>query len=848
MALVICQFSTNSGLDAKDKELRTVKMNTFLQDCGYAVRLILKKPAFTAIILLTLAVGIGANTAIFSAAEAISFRSLPYARADRLVFLSSSFPNNTQGNDQFSYAAFTDWQAQSQSFESMAAYQDFVAVTLTGRDEPVRLTTNFITADYFSLFDANATIGRTFTPEEMRIPASSQVAVISYDCWQNIFGSNADILGRQIELNQTPFTIIGVMQKEFRDLTDLRRPAIDIWIPLGLTPGLTGNQLESRAARTCWGVARLKSDVDIEAAKAETLAIAQQIAEANPATDKGFGLYVESLRDHFFRDLYQPLNLLLVGSGFILLIGCANVANLLLARVADRRREMAVRSALGATRMRLLRQLLVECLLLSIIAGVLGLLLAAWATSLLNSWSALRLPDFVTIEINSGILIASLALSLITGLIFGLVPAWESSRTDLREILNQSSRQSVAFERNLSRRLLVVAEVGLSFMLLVGAGLMLKSFQTLLNTGVGFRTENLLTMRMDLSGSKYAQSDQRIRFARNLVEEATLLPGVESATLWGPAPIGRATWVMFAAPEGKSINGQEDLTMTWRHATNPGGLGNIGLSILRGRDFTWQDTADSPPVVIISESIANLFWPDQEALGKRIVRQSPTGLITMTVIGIAADAKHRTRYLPSQGADWAFQPQFDIYQPYTQRPNPILVVALRTKADSNSMLAAFRQTVLSLDKDMTVYDVAMVEETLADQSGTLQAIAMLMTVYSMIALFLAALGIYGVLANSVAQRTQEIGIRMALGAQARSIFRLVVGHGMLLTATGTCIGLIASLLLTRFLASLLFGVSATDPFTFVGVALLLNLIAFFACFLPARRAMKTDPITALKHE
>jgi putative ABC transport system permease protein len=823
-------------------------MQDFLKDFGYAVRLLRKKPGFTLIVLLTLAVGIGANTAIFSAAEAITLRSLPYAEADRLVFLSSSFPNNTQGNDQFSYVAFTEWQTQSQSFESMAAYQDFVAVNLTGRDEPIRLTTNFITADYFSIFNATAAMGRTFSAEESRVPASSQVAVISYDCWQNVFGSDANIIGRQIELNRTPFTVVGVMQREFRDLDDLSRPAIDVWIPLGLTPTLTGNQLQNRSARTYWGVARLKYGVDIGSAKAETQAIAQRIAEANPATDKGFGLYVESLRDHFFRNLYNPLNLLLIGSGFILLIGCANVANLMLARVADRRKEMAVRAALGATRMRLLRQLLIECLLLSIMAGALGLLLAAWATSLINSWSALQLPDFVRIEINGGVLIASLALSLLTGLIFGLVPALESSRIDIREALNQSSRQAAAFQRNFSRRLLVVAEVSLSFVLLIGAGLMLKSFQTLLNTGVGFRTENLLTLQMDLNGAKYDQSDERVQFAKSLVEKAALLPGIESATLWGPAPIGRATWTMFAAPEGRPINGQEDLTMTWRHATNPGGLGNIGLSILRGRDFTWQDTSDSPPVAIISESVASQFWPGEEALGKRIVRQSPTGLIAITVIGIASDAKHRTRYLPDQGANWAFQPQLDIYQPYTQRANPILVVALRTKADSSSVLSAFRQTVLSLDKDMAVYDIKMVDETLANQSSTLRAIAMLMTVYSVIALFLAALGIYGVLANSVAQRTQEIGIRMALGAQGHNIFRLVIRQGMLLTITGSCIGLFASLLLTRFLASLLFGISATDFFTFISVALLLNLIAFFACFFPARRAMKTDPINALKYE
>ncbi|MGH9853662.1 MAG: ADOP family duplicated permease, partial [Blastocatellia bacterium] len=664
----------------------------------------------------------------------------------------------------------------------------------------------------------------------------------------DVFSRDEAIIGKRIEINQTPFTVIGVMSAEFRDLEALDRPAIDMWIPLGLSQQLAGNRFDTRTGRVLWGVARLKPGVTLAAAKAETALIGERIAQANPATDKGFGLFVESLRGHFYRDLYSPVALLLGGAGLVLLIGCVNVANLLLARVAGRRREMAVRAAMGATRVRLMRQLLVESALLSGAAGLFGLLLAAWASRLLNAWDALRLPGFVEIRLNGWALGASLLLSLLTGLLFGLAPAWESARADLRGALNQTSRQSANFERSLKRRLLIVAEVSLSFILLISAGLMLRSVYTLLNTGLGFRTENLLTLRMDLNGERYAREEARAQFAQGVIEKARALPGVESATLWGPAPLGRATWVMFAAPEGKPINGQEDWTMAWRHATNPGGLNNLGLPLLRGRDFTSQDTATTTTVTIISESLAQRFWPNEDAIGKRFARQSQTGQTLLTVIGVAADAKHRTRYLPQAGASWAFQPQLDIYQPYTQRANPILVVALRIGSASANALPAFRQAVLSLDPNMTFYDVTTLDQRLTEQSGTLRAIATLMTLYAAVALFLAALGIYGVLSHAVTQRTQEIGIRMALGARRREILRLIVGQGFWLVVTGCVIGLTASLLLTRLLANLVFGVSVTDPQTLGGVALLLSGVALLACYLPARRATKVDPVIALRQE
>ncbi len=823
-------------------------MQTLWQDVRYAVRLLRKKPSFTIIAVLTLACGIGANTAIFSAADALFWQAMPYPDANRLVYLSSSFPNNTQGGDDLSYAAFADWQAQSQSFDKMAVYQDWVAVNLTGREEAVRLTANFITADYLALFNATTALGRTFTPEEMQVPASSPYIVISYDCWQTIFGGDANIIGRQLEINQTPITIIGVMQKGFRDLDDLSRSPIDGWMPLGLTQPLLAQSFDTRAARAFGGVARLKPGVDIAAAKAEADTIALRLAEAYPASEKGFGLYVESLRDRFFGRLYHPMALLFIASGFVLLIGCANIANLLLARAVGRRKEMAVRAALGATRRRLLSQLVVECLVLSLMAGGLGLLFAQWATYGLNSWEALRLPAFVEIRINGWALAVSFGLSLLTGLICGLVPAWESARPDIREVLNQAGKQSAALERHASRRLLVIGEVALSVILLVGTGLIVKSVYKLTEIGLGFDTENLLTVRMDLNAARYAPTEARVQFARSLVEQAEAIPGVESATIWGPAPLGRATWVMFAAPEGKPINGQADWKTMWRHSTNPGGLQNLGLPILRGRDFSWQDKADTPLVAIVSTSVAEQFWPDQDPIGKRLMRQTANGILAITVIGVTTDARHRTRYLPSQGANWAFQPQLDVYLPYAQLPNSQLVVALRLHNENTNVMAAFRDLVRSLDRDMTVYEAMTVNERLRQQSETPQAIATLMTIYGSVALFLASLGVYGILAHAVAQRTQEIGIRLALGAQPRDIFKLVIGQGLRLTTAGLALGLLSAFWLTRFFSHLLFGISATDPMTFVGVALVLNAIAFLACYAPARRATKVDPMVALRYE
>ncbi len=811
------------------------------------MRMLAKRPGFTVAVVLTLALGIGANTAIFSAAQAIFLRDLPYKGAERLIWLTGAFPGSSPGDDNFSLPDFADLQAQNQVFDKVAAYHDFDAVVLAGAGEPVRLTANFITASYFDLFDAKSAMGRTFSPEENRAPDAQPVVVLSHGCWQRVFGSDPEIVGRKLQFNQVPVTVIGVMKPEFRDLEETSRPEIDVWLPMGmylqLLPGR--DVFADRNGRLFWGVARLKDGVSLAQARTDLRAIAVRLEEMYPATNKGFGLNIWPLKDHFVGDFYSPVLLLLAGSGFVLLIGCANVANLLLARVVGRRKEMAVRSALGATRFRLIRQLLVECSLLSLIAGGLGLLMAMWAVSLMSSWGALRLPAFVNIQIDGQVLAMSILLSLATGLIFGLVPAIESAKVDIRDVLNQSSKQSGGLGHGKTRRLLIVAEVSLSLMLLIGAGLMLKSFQKLASTGLNFPTDHLLTLRMNLSSNRYNQPESRVQFARSLIEKVESTPGVQSAIVWGPSDVGRSTWVLYAAPEGRPVTGPADFQMVHRHSTNPGGLAGLGIPLLRGRDFDWQDTAQTPMVAIISESLAKNLWPDEDAMGKRFQPQGLNGLIT--VIGIAADARLRPRFTSNQGAQ-AFDPQLDVYLPYSQRPNRALVVAMRTTMDSASAATAMMQAAKSLDPDLPVYDIRTLDERLSEEEGSSRAVATLMAVYAALALFLAALGIYSVLAHSVTERTREIGIRMALGASSRDILKLVIGQGMRLVLIGVASGLAGAMALTRVMSSLLFGVSATDSTTFAGIAALLISVALLACYIPARRATKVDPGVALRYE
>jgi putative ABC transport system permease protein len=828
-------------------------VETLFQDVRYAFRMLRKNSGFTLVVVLTLALGIGANTAIFSVARGIFFGSATYPDANRLMFVSRGYPGFPQGGGNFTYPAYRDMLQQNTSFDTLAAFQSFGALALTDYPQPVRVNINYITPSYFDLLGVRTTLGRTFHREEDRFGDADPLVVLSYGFWQRQFAGDPGVVGRSIHLNQQAFTVIGVTSDSFVDAPGEMDSgeSVDAWIPLGLASKFTGySSTTDRMASILWGVGHLKPGVSVEQAHAEFLEIAKRLEQQYPATDRGFNLVVRPLQEQLIGQFYSPVWLLIGASAFILLIGCANVANLLLARLAGRRRELAVRLALGGTRARLACQMLIESsALVSLAAGV-GLLLATWGVSAVRQWGRLNLPHVLQFRVDGWMLIASVLVSAVTALIFGLGPALAGSRTDVRDSLSQSGRQGISLGRRRATRLLVVSEVGLAIVLLVGAGLLLKSLHRLTSVDLGFNTQNLLTLRIDLNSDRYTPPENRIAFAKRLVEDAGNLPGVKSATLTGPGVPGRATWVIEAVAEGRDPGDAKNIIMSNRHSVNPGALANLGIPLLRGREFTEQDSATSPRVAIVSESTAKAYWPGEDAIGKRFRRTSDAEW--MTVVGIASDALLSQRFLLSDAAigipPSGLGPQRDVYLPYPQRPNRALVLAVRTAGDAGAVIKSLRSAVLAIDPTLPVYDITLLQDRLADQDQASRAVATLTGFYAAVALFLAALGLCGVLAHAVSRRTQEIGIRMALGALPRNVLVMVLGEGLWLTLAGILGGVACAALLTHLMTTLLFGVSATDPAVYAGISGLLLAVALAACFLPARRATKVDPMVALRYE
>ena len=824
-------------------------MNAIGGDLRFGARVLLRSPGFAAAVVVTLALGIGANTAVFSAVRSVLLRSLPYPNADRLMFVSRAYPGFPQGGGNFSYPAFADIARMNRSFDVFAAYQAYGALAYSEGPEPARVTVNYVTPSYLRLLGLRPALGRTFLTEEDRYQDADPVLIVSRDFWQRQLDGR-DILGRKLVLNRRPFTVVGIAPAEFRDAPaeqELGEP-IDAWIPLGLAHHLLGQfGPGDRAGAIFWGIGRRRAGVTAEQAQADVAGIGERLGRMYPKTDRGFGLVARPLRDQLVGSLYAPVRLLAAGAAFILLIGCANAANLQLARLLARQTEFAVRLAHGATKRRLVAQVTVESLLLALAAGGLGLLLAFWSVAALRRWVEGGLPPVIHFSLDGPVLFASFLLTLAAGLLFGLLPAAFGSRVSLREGLARAGRQGGPSGRRSAARVLVAFEVGLAAVLLSGAGLLVKSLHELTSADLGFRTRNLLTLRLDLRSERYAQEEARARFGAELTRQLGRLPGVESATLWGPSMLGRATWVLEAVREGAAED-PSNIVMSWRHSVNPGALRNLGIRLTRGREFTEADDARAPFVAIVSESTARAQWPEQDPIGKRFRTMRLPGWFT--VVGVAADARHRQRIdltdaamgIPPSGIG----PQRDVYLPYAQRPNAALVVAVRTKGDPTPAAKALRSTVRRMDPALPVYDVAQLEDRLARQEEGSRVLAILAGAYAVVALFLSALGLYGVLAHSVERRTQEIGIRRALGAPPRQVLGLVMKEGLGLTVFGILAGLAGSLLLTRTIASLLFGVAATDPGVFAGISLLLLSVAAAACFLPARRATRVDPMIALR--
>jgi putative ABC transport system permease protein len=829
-------------------------MDNVWQDCRFALRRLRQSPFFALFVVLTLSVGIAANTVMFSIADGILFRSLPYPDADRLVWISHGVPGFPQGGATFSYPLYRDLLEQNTSFDTLAAYQGWNSVALTGRGEPIRVVLNCVTPSYLTLLGARTQLGRLMRPEEDRFGSGDDVVVLSHSFWQRQLGGDPSVVGATVHLNDRPFTVVGVTAADFRDAPneEEHREEVDAWIPLGLSYEMTGMAGASdRGGTGNWVIGRVKTGVTPARVREDLAAINQRLATTYPQTDVGYTLVPRSLKEYLLGTLFSPTRILLVASFCLLLIGCANVANLLFARLLTRRRELAVRSALGASAVRLARHLLIENAMLTALAGGVGFALADSGMKVFRVWAPTHLPPVVQIQEGIWVLLASLGVTLMTGLSFGVAPVLFSSRVNIEETLRQGGRQGQGLAPGRRQKLLVVAEVSLALVVLAAAGMVVESFRRLAATPLGFDTSNLLTLRLELPVAHYADEAARARFGRQLEEKLQGLPGVKSATLWGPSMLGRARNAYIAYPEGASPDDAGARLLMDRHSVNPGALANLGIPLLRGRDLTSRDNADSPVVAVISEGVANRLWPGKDPIGKRM--RSASGYIPwVTVVGVARDSRQAQRFDLNEAnsgiAPAGLGPQYDAYFSYLQRPNPRLAVALRVSSDVATVSRELKGAVLSIDPALPVFDLAMLDDRLALQLAPSRLIAVLSSAYAVVALFLAAFGLFAVLAHDVSQRVHEMGVRMALGAQRSDVLRLVLGEGVALTAAGLVVGIALSSGVSHTLKDFLFGVSPSDPAIYATISALLVAVAVFACWIPARRATRLDPIAILRGE
>ena len=801
-------------------------MNTLGQDIKFAFRMLLKKPMFTFVAVVTLALGIGANTAIFSVVNAVLLRALPYHKADQLLTMAALTPSGD--TDTISIPELDDYRNAVKSVESIVGLQS-QSVNLTGTDRPDRIRGAFVSSNYFEFFNLKPLIGRTFLPGEDRMGANKLV-VINEKMWRERLNGDPNLESKKLILNGEPYSVIGVVTESFKQPFDAD---VEAWMPMAFYPGNNGQ----RESRFMFLMARLRNDSTVNEVRAETAALSQQLAQSFPKESAGRGTRVELFREVMVRDVRPMLWLLFAAVGVILLIACANLANLLLARGLARQREIAVRAAMGATRWRLARQLFTETTLMSIAGGLAGVLLAYWGLRAL-----LKLPqNFVNTEdatLDVRVMLFALAVSVITGWLFGLAPALQLAKPQLQSFLKEGTRGSGEGARwNRVRGAFVVFQVALSLILLVSAGLLIRSFDKLLNVNVGFKPEQLLSLEYRLPRNKYGTPDVQWNFHRQVVEQVQQIPGVQSASLVRGLPFsGNGGSVPIILPDRElPTKGTEPEVMF--NTVLPNYFDTMGIPFIRGRKFGNEDRADSPTAVIINQNMANRFWPNQDPLGKQVkfVEDDSFG----TIVGIVGDAK---QYWMEE------QQRPQLYIPFSQNPGIFATLVMRTTVEPLSLSEQVRQAVWKVDPDQPMWKIRTVEFLVSRSVADRKFLMALMGIFASLALVLTTIGLYGVISYLVNQRTQEIGIRMALGAQMGHIMRMVLKQGMVLVITGVVLGLAASWVLTRLIQRLLFQVSATDPATFITISLLLIAVALFACYLPARRATRVDPLEALRYE
>ena len=803
------------------------------QDLRYGLRMLMRNPGFTIVAVLALALGIGANSAIFSVVSAVLLRPLPYPDAEQLAMVWEEASHLGFPRDTPAAANYVDWRDQNQVFEGMAAMaqQDF---NLTGVGEPERLEGRRVSANLFSLLGVGPQLGRAFLPEEDQ-PGKNRVVILGHGLWQRRFGADPQVVGKPLSLNGENFTVVGVMPARFQ----FPSRETQLWVPIAFN----AEEATNRTNHYLEVVARMKPGITPKQAQTEMDTIAARLAQQYPEENKRLGAVVTPLREQVVGNIKPALLVLLGAVGFVLLIACANVANLLLARAAVRQKEIALRLALGASRSRLTRQFLTESVLLAALGGALGLLLSLGAIAVLKSFIPTTILQAQDIVLDAKVLIFTSAVALLSGFIFGLAPATQAANFNLNDTLKESGRDAAAGARgNRIRSVLVVSEVAVSFLLLIGAGLLINSFLRLRNVDPGFRAENVLTMRIVLPEPKYPDKERRAPFYTELIRRAQNFPGVQSAAVSSDLPLTSEGNSIAIVIEGQPDPAPDQRQIVVTRVVSPRYFGTMEIQVVEGRDFTERDTGDAPAVVVITERTARHFWPGESALGKRL--KSGTSATSASpwrqVVGVVKDV-HQF----ALGKD----PKLQIYLPYPQTgafpPNSLV---LQTQVNPLSLAATVRRTIWEIDKDQPVSDVSTMEEIVSQSVARQRFSTMLLGIFATLALVLAAVGIYGVMSYSIAQRTREIGIRMALGAQRSDVLKMVVGQGLKLVVIGVAIGLVAAFVLTRVMASLLFGVSATDPMTFITISLILMGVALVASYIPALRATRVDPMVALHYQ